>query len=370
MASNIPTKLSSLPGVVVIYDRPHALNIILWTHTDYTLVYSVVGNLENFDPTVKYTVKVPTLDTEGSPSPPRDFYGMAKSGKITGGRIEIQVANLSSSQADVNLRVPGDTLIGTYKDTITIATGDWLSWKAMSPNARVHRTQQTILEVCESADTNPVPPGGVICAEYERNADGTVKTDSNGNPKIALVDQSQPNSPANLKLGHLVLTFEQDFFGTGVHAWTGGAAGSSRRLPFDLILTAREDSALYDLDLWPGTLNQLVPTNMFSTFTYNPTTSVFVSLACLTNGKQVTSCSIEVGTSAPSVIGVLENAAPSSFSVVLGVVLGDGTVGTVQQIQNGNFTAATEQALVQEKASPEVGLSPWIYWWTWEVTQI
>ena len=75
-----------------------------------------------------------------------------------------------------------------------------------------------MLDVCSSPTVNSVQECGTLCVEYERDDNGRVIVDNDGHPKVALDwDGVTP------KIGTLVATFQKDYFGVGMHAWTGGA---------------------------------------------------------------------------------------------------------------------------------------------------
>lgn len=226
----IPASLTALRNALDVYDPLHGLHLVVWTHTDGTLVYQVVGNLENFNPALKVAVKAPVLDSSAVVGALKQVYGIATEALFTKSGITVKLVNLASAQQTASDRLPGDVLHGTYKHTITAAndgTTDWINWSFLAANPAIHRQKQPVLEVCENATLNPTPPGGVVCIEYQRNSNGTLKVDTAGAPLIALVDETKPSTIDNLKIGQLVLSFVQDFFGTGKHAFTGTGAGNT-----------------------------------------------------------------------------------------------------------------------------------------------
>lgn len=77
----------------------------------------------------------------------------------------------------------------------------------------------------------------------------------------------------------------------------------------------------YRVKVRPGTMNSLIPSNMFDNFSIATTGTYYVSLECATDGSSVTGAAISVGITAPLPIDEDIGAAPDAFSILLGVVV-------------------------------------------------
>lgn len=75
----------------------------------------------------------------------------------------------------------------------------------------------------------------------------------------------------------------------------------------------------------PGTINSTLPSNIFENLTVNQFGTFYVTLDCNTDGDSITDATIDATPTPPDPIGSGTNAAPDSFSVLLGLVV-DGHV--------------------------------------------
>lgn len=139
----------------------------------------------------------------------------------------------------------------------------------------------------------------------------------------------------------------------------GGSGSSSTPEPFDITLSNGT------ITLWPGNINQLVPNGMFSSFDYSGGV-VYVYAHVVTNGRQVTSSTLTVSSSGPSVIATSQSQAPTAFDVLFGIVSNN----TVYQISNGNVQASIYQTHVEDKSNPIVGSSPINRYFSWSIAFI
>ena len=142
----------------------------------------------------------------------------------------------------------------------------------------------------------------------------------------------------------------------GRRAPEGAAAAQTK--PFTISISGTSYT------LFPGTINSLAPSNILSTFVYTPATTRFVKLRVTTNGKAVTGATIVDEATPTGAIDATENAAPTTFDVLIGVIA-DGTVFQVWQLQN--IRALLLVAQVQSKVTPVPGTSPYIFFYTWAI---
>lgn len=145
-----------------------------------------------------------------------------------------------------------------------------------------------------------------------------------------------------------------------------GSGGTSVIKPFTMILTAQASpSTDFDLILWPGTVNQLVPSSMFTPITYDPTTTRYVKLRVSTDGYKPTSTSIVSEAGVTSAISEAADTAPTSLDILVGVIV----TGTLYQVwQSGNVILTPSLVLTVGKAVPVPGTSPYTYYYTWGVS--
>lgn len=145
----------------------------------------------------------------------------------------------------------------------------------------------------------------------------------------------------------------------------GGDSGGSLR-PWDLFAKTA-DGTNYLCKVVPGTIAGFIPSNMFAEFTAASTGTVYFKVKCQTNGKQITSCLIEVNATAPpSIVPTLE-ALPSEFYVMFGIML-DGVM--YRTIGDGNPQVFSYLAFELPKTTtPSPGMSPYERWYSWSVSK-
>ena len=126
----------------------------------------------------------------------------------------------------------------------------------------------------------------------------------------------------------------------------------------------------------PGTINALVPSNMFDVngrpyLTISATdTTQYVLLTASTNGKIITSASLSASTSNvdPS-LNIMKGAAPASFQVLIAIIV--NVLGQqIFQIGLGNITAIPKQMFLEGKVPVGIGAEPFDRWWSWVYSQL
>jgi hypothetical protein len=143
----------------------------------------------------------------------------------------------------------------------------------------------------------------------------------------------------------------------------GGAAAAATTAPFTIAMVLAGGGPNYSVTLWPGAINQLVPTDMFTTVTYVAASTVYVHLDVTTDGRKITAAAIVIDGTSPVAMPSTSGLAPTSFGLLIGVI----TNNTVYQINSGLCTATIATALTEDKAAPVPGQSPYLYWYTWTV---
>lgn len=359
------TTIGTLRNVRHAFDNARGAYVFCWANGN-ALFYSITSRVEDFSHVLGVQVKasVVTVPTSGSStapvfSTPRDIYGAPISMRFRGNRLEVRYTNLATINTNVTQRVTGDMLIGTYDDTDTAQ----IIWESVAAEPIVHSPSLPVLEITESRDDGIIPTnGGVLAVQYERDSTGSIIVDANGCPKISLIDDSGSTGGDNLKTGRIVLPFLPDYFGSGNHAW--GVATAIHR-PFDVVfLTPATASTPGTFMLWPGKVNQGLPTNMFEVFPYVYSTTRYVKLSCDTNGRIVTMAEIISDAALPDPIFATEGVAQSNFDVLLAVIVN----GVVYDMWSGEHIAASvSQAFVVDKIPTQPGETSFNRWFTWSV---
>jgi hypothetical protein len=101
------------------------------------------------------------------------------------------------------------------------------------------------------------------------------------------------------------------------------------------------ESPTYLVTVQPGTINNILPENIFSggigltEFSLPRNVLRYVCLSATSNDGSISSCTLSVDSSVPSQQTAVANTLPSSFKVLLGVVYN----GTVKQIATDNLRA-------------------------------
>lgn len=350
------------------YDEAHNLYVTVFSQIDDTtgqhiIFYAVNGSYQNFDPANVEAIQVRVANPDGSLSDLANVCGIPRSITIHSGTIEVHITNLSGEVSTEANRRPGELLLGTYRSDANPTTFQWIKWAIVSANIGEFRNPQPTLTVSDQDSNNPVYPSGVTCVEYEKAGNGIV-TDSKGAPKIAKIDDSLGDVDGNYKVGQLVLNFHQDFFGVGKHAWLGNPSTAFK--PFDIFLvpTTLNGNTTYKLYLWPGTINQLIPTGMFTQVDYDPNSTVYVKVHATSNGTKITTASIVIDTTPPIVNAINASSGASTLDVLIGLVVKKNIYKTWG---GGNIRATLSPDLIQERAAPIPGSSPYIYWWAWKI---
>lgn len=142
----------------------------------------------------------------------------------------------------------------------------------------------------------------------------------------------------------------------------GGGGGPSGPYPFDVELTG--SGSPLTASILPGTLNGLIPTNIFSTYPLAVPGTYYLVLAATAATGEIASCSLSMPTSPPVGIPTVMGEPPLSFDYLLGVVI-DGV--WFRTIGNGSLSAAGQEVFRISKASPAPGTLPYDIYYTWNI---
>jgi|GEM_PF-2324676 len=140
----------------------------------------------------------------------------------------------------------------------------------------------------------------------------------------------------------------------------GGGGGYTAVSPFDFYLNSDDE----ELKFHPGTINQVIPSNIFATLALAASGTEYVVLNVNTSSGRITSANITIDSSAPGSPGILQGGPPTSFKVLLGIIVnlvGYKTIGA------HSITATPVEAYRSDQATPVFGHSPYDIYYTWVI---
>jgi hypothetical protein len=142
--------------------------------------------------------------------------------------------------------------------------------------------------------------------------------------------------------------------------------GGVTRYPFDITLTdaGGGDSTA---TIWPGTINQLLPSNYLTGVTVSNTGTHFLVLDCTASDGEITAAPLAIETGAPPAITPTQGTPPVAFQVLIGIII-DGVAYKVWG--NGNMTASAAESFRVDKGSPVPGSLPYDVFYTWEFSLV
>lgn len=123
----------------------------------------------------------------------------------------------------------------------------------------------------------------------------------------------------------------------------------------------------YDVTLYPGTVNQLLPSNMFSTINATITSTQYVILTGASDGYVVTDAPWSIVGTQPTPTDAVADTPPSTFYAIIGVILynsGPNTI-TIRQIIDADITAIPSvwTTIARSGAGPfELAYVNYYYW--------
>jgi hypothetical protein len=76
----------------------------------------------------------------------------------------------------------------------------------------------------------------------------------------------------------------------------------------------------HDVTFYPGNINQVIPSNMFSTINQAISSTYYVVLTCTSDGYNVSGCSLSLESSAPTPMSATGDLPPGTFYVIIGIL--------------------------------------------------
>ena len=150
----------------------------------------------------------------------------------------------------------------------------------------------------------------------------------------------------------------------------GGSSTPAETHPFQITSFADPESSpespSYLVTVRPGTLNNLLPTNILdgeslAQFELPANTLRYVVLSCAAASNALTSCEIALESSPPAAQTPLAFALPTTYEVTLGIVHNT----SVYQIVTTNLSVSGKQAYITDKANPTPGSIPYNVFLQW-----
>ena len=147
----------------------------------------------------------------------------------------------------------------------------------------------------------------------------------------ALVDQVH----ASMITGFHGGGFSRSLLGTSI--WARGGAEDAQVVPFDI--TDQTVAGAVTLTFWPGTINGIMPSNMFDPQTVDATSLWYVIATATTDGSAVTGIVLSASTTAPTPQTAATNAMPSTVAITVGIY----KAGLAYNIAGKNITMTPVQ---------------------------
>jgi len=118
----------------------------------------------------------------------------------------------------------------------------------------------------------------------------------------------------------------------------------------------------YTATIRPGTVNGILPSNIFESFTIEASQTTYFKAVATTNGKVVTSVSIVADNQAPAVQVPVPQALPAGFEVLF-AVSAQGKV--FRTLADGNIVAVSELLFVANVENWQPGMPMTENWYHW-----
>jgi hypothetical protein len=168
------------------------------------------------------------------------------------------------------------------------------------------------------------------------------------------VKMAQPSAS-----GHVGMTVNQTPDG-----WVAKVKSSKNTSPINPWKTTRnDDGATKRVSIRPGTINSLVPTDIFSPITITGTGVEYIVLTMTSTWDSPVSASLSKETTYPVPSATTPSNPPTAVTDVLAVV----NDGIVYQIRSTNLVATSLEVYQETVATPAVGERQYIPWYRWEV---
>lgn len=146
-----------------------------------------------------------------------------------------------------------------------------------------------------------------------------------------------------------------------------GKGGIGSACPFDALITDLEPVSSTDKNLRVrvGSVNDLLPTNIFDDFTFTVSSVIKIKLRVVTDGQKVTGSSLIVDNTACEIQTPTPFALPASVDVLVGVVVGGKPYRT---IPCGSIVLEGHEEFKLDKDPPaEPGELPYTPYYAWKL---
>lgn len=140
-------------------------------------------------------------------------------------------------------------------------------------------------------------------------------------------------------------------------------ATASSKHPFKV--TKKTVSGTTYLNVSPGTINSLLPSNIFNDFSFTGSGTEYVIVTLTTSASNPQSAAISVTTSAPTPSSTTEDAPPTTCIDVIAVLVD----GKIYQIRNTNLVATSVNAFDQYAWNAGNGAYETNPWYRWEIKE-
>lgn len=145
-----------------------------------------------------------------------------------------------------------------------------------------------------------------------------------------------------------------------VRSESSTVSSSSSSHPWAISVTT-DDNGKEVVKLSPGTINMILPSDIFDSKPVLKGKTNYISLKVLTNGKSVTAVTWQILAAAPTPTSATEAVAPPLFTVPLGVIL----EGNVLQIESANLSFTPEVVMMVARRPAYSGDERFTRWWNW-----
>jgi hypothetical protein len=140
----------------------------------------------------------------------------------------------------------------------------------------------------------------------------------------------------------------------------GGSGGTEGARPWDL--TVSQSGGVTTVRVAPGTINNIVPSNMFENILAGTASTLFVKLACSTDGMVITDVFIYINSNPSAAQTAVDSALPAYFEFTVGVINEGTGYNTAQRL----LTAVGSRLFIADKPTPaqpgELAFREWLVW--------
>ena len=145
----------------------------------------------------------------------------------------------------------------------------------------------------------------------------------------------------------------------------GGTSTTTEAHPFQISSRQDpEDENQYIVTARPGTLNNVLASNWNAELTVPAASLRYIVLTASANNNAIVSTSMSADSSPPSGEQSPQKwALPTSFKVILGLVLGP----QVWQVVYDNLSYTSAKRITTDRANPAIGQLPYDNWYIWQL---